>query len=245
MADKRPSVSSGAGSSEEMPTDNLPEESPWVQGWPEIYDARVREAFLRVPRSSFVNAEMQEWANADIALPIAEGQTISQPFVVALMTQALELHPGLHVLEIGTGSGYQTAILAELTAHDDEARGQNIWTLERNARLSEQAASLLRSLGYRPHFAVGDGAAGWPAAAPYDAIIVTAAATALPRPLWDQLADGGRLVIPVGPLDAGQTLWLLVKQGRQMVRHSLGSVRFVPFLSPLLDDPHQRIELNP
>lgn len=239
MADKRPSKSPDGVSSE-----NAPVESPWVHGWPEIYDQRVREAFLRVPRTSFVSGEMEEWANADIALPIAEGQTISQPFVVALMTQALELQPGLRVLEIGTGSGYQTAILAELTTRDDEVRGESIWTVERHARLSDQAAGLLRSLGYRPHFAVGDGAAGWPAAAPYDAIIVTAAASALPRPLWDQLADGGRLVIPVGPIDEAQTLWLVVKQGRQMVRYSLGSVRFVPFLSPILDDPHQRIELN-
>ena len=228
----------------DKPVDDLPEDSPWLHGWPEIDDVGVRAAFARVPRPAFVGSEMQQWATCDTALPIGEGQTISQPFVVALMTQALELQRGLRVLEIGTGSGYQTAILSELTSHPDDVRGQNVWTVERNARLSEQAVVLLRALGYRPHFAVGDGAAGWPTAAPYDAIIVTAAASALPRPLWDQLADGGRLVIPVGPADIGQTLWLVIRQGRKMITRSLGGVRFVPFISPILDDPHQRIELT-
>ncbi len=226
------------------PHDELPERSPWLHGWPEIDDARVRAAFARVPREAFIREELQEWATCDTALPIDEGQTISQPFVVALMTQALELQPGLRVLEIGTGSGYQTAILAELTSRPDEVRGENVWTVERSAKLSERAASLLRAMGYRPHYAVGDGAAGWPAAAPYDAIIVTAAARALPRPLWDQLAEGGRLVIPVGPPDAGQMLWLVIKQGGKLLRRRLGGVRFVPLISPLLDDPWQCIDLE-
>jgi protein-L-isoaspartate(D-aspartate) O-methyltransferase len=196
-----------------------------------------------VPRAAFVGDEMQPWATRDTALPIDEGQTISQPFVVALMTQALELAPGLRVLEIGTGSGYQTAILCELNTRPDEVCGQNVWSVERYGRLSQKAARVLHSLGYRPHLAVGDGAAGWHTAAPYDAIVVTAAAPALPRPLWDQLADGGRLVIPVGPSSRGQTLWLIIRQGRKMMRRSLGGVRFVPFVSPILDDPLQRIEL--
>jgi protein-L-isoaspartate(D-aspartate) O-methyltransferase len=225
---------------ERMPRGDVPADTPWLHGWPEIYDARVRAAFARVPRAAFVGEEMQPWATCDTALPIDEGQTISQPFVVALMTQALELQPGLRVLEIGTGSGYQTAILCELTARPDEVRGQNVWSVERYARLSEQAARVLNFLGYRPHLATGDGATGWANAAPYDAVIVTAAAPALPRPLWEQLADGGRLVIPVGSSSKGQMLWLVAKQGRKMVRRALGGVRFVPFISAIFDDPQQR-----
>jgi protein-L-isoaspartate(D-aspartate) O-methyltransferase len=177
-------------------------------------------------------------------LPIEEGQTISQPFVVALMTQALELRPGLRVLEVGTGSGYQTAILCELTAREDHMPGGNVWSVERYATLANQAGKVLYALGYRPQLQVGDGAMGWPEMAPYDAIMVTAAASALPRPLWDQLVDGGRLVIPIGAANRGQMLWLVVKQGRQLVRRALGGVRFVPLISPILDDPLQRLELN-
>lgn len=227
-----------------MPQSDLPGDAPWLHGWPEIYDTRVRLAFSRVPRGRFVKDEMQRWATHDTALPIDEGQTISQPFVVALMTQALELRPGLRVLEIGTGSGYQTAILCELTSSAAEIRGEHVWSLERYPSLAEQAARALHSLGYRPHLSVGDGAAGWSIAAPYDGIMVTAAAPALPRPLWDQLADGGRLVIPIGPPDHGQMLWLVVKQGREMVRHALGGVRFVPLISPILDEPAERIEFR-
>jgi protein-L-isoaspartate(D-aspartate) O-methyltransferase len=224
--------------------DDAPGEAPWLHGWPEIYDARVRAAFTRVPRAEFVGTDLQPWATCDTALPIEEGQTISQPFVVALMTQALELQPGLRVLEVGTGSGYQTAILCELTARADEVRGENVWSVERYETLAQQAVRVLVGLGYRPHIYVGDGAAGLPAHAPYDAVMVTAAAPALPRPLWDQLADGGRLVIPVGPANGGQTLWLVVKQGRQLVRRALGGVRFVPLISPILDHPTGRIELD-
>lgn len=222
----------------------MPGSEPWLHGWPEITDERVRAAFSRVPRAAFVSDEMQEWATCDTALPIAEGQTISQPFVVALMTQALELQPGLRVLEIGTGSGYQTAMLCELTAYEDEVPGTHVWSLERYPLLSQQAAGVLHALGYRPHLVIGDGAAGWPSAAPYDAMIVTAAAPALPRALWDQLADGGRLVIPLGPAHEGQMLWLIIRQGQRMICHTLGGVRFVPFVSPILDDPRQRIEVH-
>jgi protein-L-isoaspartate(D-aspartate) O-methyltransferase len=230
------------------PPHNTPSDAPWLHGWPEIYDDRVRAAFARVPRAAFVGMDMQEWATFDTALPIDEGQTISQPFVVALMTQALELRPGDRVLEIGTGSGYQTAILCELTtAYDwerDEGRGHSVWSVERYERLAQQAARALYHLDYHPHLSIGDGAAGWPVAAPFDAVIVSAAAPALPRPLWNQLAEGGRLVIPVGPPDKGQLLWLVVKHGHRLMRRSLGGVRFVPFVSPILDDPAQRIELN-
>lgn len=224
--------------------DDAPEDAPWLHGWPEIYDARVRAAFTRVPRAAFIGSDLQAWATCDTALPIEEGQTISQPFVVALMTQALELQPGLRVLEVGTGSGYQTAILCELTARGDEIRGENVWSVERYESLARQAVEVLHGLGYRPHVYVGDGAAGLPDQAPYDAIMVTAAAAALPRPLWDQLADGGRLVIPIGPPNGGQTLWLVSKQGHQLIRRTLGGVRFVPLISPVLDHPAGRIEID-
>jgi protein-L-isoaspartate(D-aspartate) O-methyltransferase len=221
---------------------DAPEDAPWLHGWPEIYDARVRAAFTRVPRAAFVGDDLQPWATCDTALPIEEGQTISQPFVVALMTQALELQPGLRVLEVGTGSGYQTAMLCELTARADEVRGEHVWSVERYETLAQRAVKVLYELGYRPHIYVGDGAAGLPEHAPFDAVMVTAAAPALPRPLWDQLADGGRLVIPVGPANGSQMLWLVVKQGRQLVRRALGGVRFVPLISPILDHPAGRIE---
>jgi protein-L-isoaspartate(D-aspartate) O-methyltransferase len=227
-----------------MPRRDAPDDAPWLHGWPEIYDSRVRSAFVRVPRAAFVGAEMQPWATYDTALPIEEGQTISQPFVVALMTQALELQPGLRVLEVGTGSGYQTAILCELTSRADQVPGECVWSVERYPTLAMQAAKVLFALGYRPHLHVGDGALGWSEVAPYDAIMVTAAASALPRPLWNQLADGGRLVIPIGAVNKGQMLWLVVKQGRQMVRRALGGVRFVPLISPVLEDPRERIELD-
>lgn len=229
---------------EVVPRSDLPDDAPWLHGWPEITDPRVRAAFTRVPRQRFVKKHMLRWATRDTALPIDEGQTISQPFVVALMTQALALQPGVRVLEVGTGSGYQTAILCELTAHADEVRGQRVWSLERYPSLAAQADAVLRGLGYRPHLAVGDGALGLPAAAPYDAIVVTAAAVALPRPLWEQLADGGRMVIPIGPEGGGQMLWLVIRQGRKMVRQRLGGVRFVPLISPVLDDPAERIEFD-
>ncbi len=230
-----------------MPQDDLPanetDEPPWLDGWPEIYDPRVRYAFTRVPRAAFVGEAMQPWATRDTALPIEEGQTISQPFVVALMTQALALQPGMRILEIGTGSGYQTAILCELTTTSAQARGRNIWSVERYESLSRQAEIVLNELGYWPHLHVGDGAAGWPKNAPYDAILVTAAASALPRPLWNQLADGGRLVIPIGEPTEKQMLWLVGKRGSQVVTRMLGGVRFVPLISPLLDAPENRIEL--
>jgi protein-L-isoaspartate(D-aspartate) O-methyltransferase len=220
-----------------------PIKEPWVEGWPEIYDDRVRAAFGRVTRERFVVAEMVPWATSDIALPIGEGQTISQPFVVALMTQALYLQPGTKVLEIGTGSGYQTAILCELTDVPGQPLGSTIWSVERHVSLAEEARSLLGKLGYFPQIYVGDGAAGWPVAGPYEAIIVTAGAPAVPLPLWDQLAEGGRLVIPVGALDESQELWRLSKERGRMVQERLGPVRFVPLLSPILQDPRQRIEL--
>lgn len=186
---------------------------------------------------------MRPWANCDEPLPIGQGQTISQPFVVALMTQALRLQPGDRVLEIGTGSGFQTAILCELTRSAEDEAGRMVWSIERFAALSERAAVTLARLGYAPHLRVGDGAAGWVEAAPFTAIVVTAAASAVPEPLWAQLADAGRMVIPVGMPPNGQVLWRLEKRDRRMLRRSLGPVRFVPLISPILDRAEGRIEI--
>jgi protein-L-isoaspartate(D-aspartate) O-methyltransferase len=219
------------------------QERPWDEGWPEIHDARVRDAFRRVSRGEFVDPGMFPWAECDEPLPIGQGQTISQPFVVALMTQALHLQPGDKVLEIGTGSGYQTAILCELAATPDTLAGSKVWSVERLAALSERAAVTLARLGYAPHLRVGDGAAGWPEAAPFNAIIVTAAASAVPEPLWAQLAEAGRMVIPVGAAPSTQTLWRLEKRDRRMLRRSLGPVRFVPLVSPILERGEGRIEI--
>lgn len=218
---------------------------PWENEWPEITDGRVRAAIARVPRAAFMPDDVRKWSHCDSAMPIGEGQTISQPFVVALMTQALRLNPGDTVLEIGTGSGYQTAILAELTT--DEATGEglpgaSVYSIERHVRLSTRAADVLNRLGYTPHLRVGDGALGWPSQAPFDAIILTAAPAYLPRPLWDQLAEGGRLVAPIGQAPDEQMLWLVQKVNGAMRRESIGAVRFVPMLTPLLDDPATRIE---
>lgn len=156
-----------------------------------IQDTRVLEAMGRVPRERFLAADQQTLAYADSALPIAENQTISQPYMVGLMTEALRLHGTERVLEIGTGSGYQAAVLALLAGH--------VVTVERHPFLAERAAARLRMLGFRNlDVVIGDGSRGGPGAAPYDAIIVTAGAPAVPESLLAQLAPGGRLVIPVG-----------------------------------------------
>ncbi len=221
---------------------------PWENEWPEITDQCVRAAFVRVTRSAFMPEDVRKWSHCDAPLPIGEGQTISQPFVVALMVQALELRPGDKVLEIGTGSGFQTAILAELTAEDNrtegESLGRTIYSVERHPALSESAAATLRQQGYEPHLRVGDGGIGWPSEAPFDAIILSAAPAHLPRPLWDQLADNGRLVAPIGPVKGDQMLWLLRKIGGSMEKETLGAVRFVPMVTPVLDDSAMRIELT-
>jgi protein-L-isoaspartate(D-aspartate) O-methyltransferase len=191
-----------------------------------------------------VDESLRRWVDRDAPLPIGEGQTISQPFVVALMTQALKLQPGDRVLEIGTGSGFQTAILCELVVLAGGRKGETVWSVERFAALAQRAAEVLRQLGYAPHLLVGGGAAGWPAAAPYDAIIVTAAPSALPRPLYEQLRAGGRMVVPIGSTPDNQELWLVVREEGRLLRRPLGPVRFVPLVSPLLDDPSQVIELS-
>jgi protein-L-isoaspartate(D-aspartate) O-methyltransferase len=217
---------------------------PWADEWPEITDPRVRAAFSRVPRARFVDPALRKWVERDAPLPIGEGQTISQPFVVAWMTEWLALSPGEKVLEIGTGSGFQTAILCEIVYDGVGRRGQTVYSIERHASLAEMAAFRLRSLGYEPHLRTGDGALGWPDAAPFDAIIVTAAPSHLPIPLWEQLVDGGRMVIPIGEQESEQTLWRLIKRGMTIYKQRIGPVRFVPMLSPILDDPTQRIDIN-
>lgn len=188
-----------------------------------IHDRRVLEAIQRVPREKFVPAESIDDAYADRALAIDCGQTISQPYMVALMTEALALAGGERVLEIGTGSGYQAAILAELA--------ERVVTVERHAELSQQARGRLADLGYRNlRFVQGDGSQGFAEEAPYDRIIVTAAAPACPPALFEQLADAGVLVIPVGVGD-DQMLERWTKQAGELVRESLGGCRFVPLVA--------------
>jgi protein-L-isoaspartate(D-aspartate) O-methyltransferase len=186
-----------------------------------ISDPGVLAVMRRVARDRFVPADMVSQAYEDHPLPIGYGQTISQPYIVALMTESLRLKPGDRVLEIGTGSGYQAAILAEL--------GAEVFTVEIVPELAQQAAERLRQLGYdKVQVRNADGYFGWPEHAPYDAIIVTAAPDHLPQPLVSQLRDGGRLVVPIGPQGAVQTLWLFDKSGGDVQASNLGEVRFVP-----------------
>ncbi|MDP2662771.1 MAG: protein-L-isoaspartate(D-aspartate) O-methyltransferase [Dehalococcoidia bacterium] len=186
----------------------------------EIWDRRVLTAMGQAPREFFVGGDDQHLAYANIPLPIASGQTISQPFIVALMTQSLYLAGTERVLEIGTGSGYQTAILAELA--------REVVSVERNGDLAEAARRRLALLGYvNVEIHLSNGSLGWPAGAPYQGIMVTAGAPHVPQPLLDQLDDGGRLVIPVGTRNE-QDLLLLVRRGDRLERRSLGACRFVP-----------------
>lgn len=188
-----------------------------------VKDERVLSAMEAVPRECFAGECNTERAYGDFALPIGHQQTISQPYIVALMSEALTLQPGDRVLEVGTGSGYQAAILAEM--------GMEVYTIERIPELYEAAKERLAALGYSVHHRLGDGYAGWPDFAPYDGIVVTAAAAKFPDPLVEQLADGGRLVIPVGQSGTYQVLWKVLKQGGQVQKISLASVAFVPFVS--------------
>lgn len=186
------------------------------------FSERVLNAMLSVPRHEFVPAEAAPLAYTDGPLSIGEGQTISQPFMVAAMTQALELQGHERVLEIGTGSGYQAAVLALLA--------REIHTVETSAALAQAAQGRLQRLGYsnvQVHH--GDGTLGYAAAAPYDAIIVTAAAPRVPQPLLEQLADGGRMVIPVGN-EREQELILLRKTGDHASQQVLHYCRFVPLV---------------
>jgi protein-L-isoaspartate(D-aspartate) O-methyltransferase len=174
----------------------------------------------RVPRHELVPAAHRSRAYADTPLPIGEGQTISQPFVVAYMTEQLHLTGSERVLEVGTGSGYQAAVLAEM--------GAEVYTIEIVPALARRAARDLARLGYATvHVREGDGYQGWPEAAPFDAVIVTAAPDRIPQPLVDQLAVGGRMILPLGE-DPGQKLVLLARDAEGVHRKELLPVRFVP-----------------
>jgi protein-L-isoaspartate(D-aspartate) O-methyltransferase len=186
------------------------------------FDAAVLAAIAEVPRHRFVPPQLAALAYSNRPLAIGHGQTISQPFIVALMTQLIDPKPTDRVLEIGTGSGYQAAVLAKLVAR--------VYTIEIVRPLGERAAERLRELGYaKVDVRIGDGYLGWPQAAPFDAIVVTAAPDRMPQPLIDQLAPGGRLIAPIGPPGGIQTLLLMRKDadGRTVTRHLL-PVRFVP-----------------
>ena len=187
-----------------------------------IADARLLAAFRKVPRHLFVPPALQRDAYADHPLPVGGGQTISQPYIAALMTGCLGLQGHERVLEVGTGSGYQTAILAELALE--------VFSVERLPELLSAAVERLNGLGYlNVHVTTGNGSLGWPEHAPYDAILVTAAAPDIPKPLVDQLADPGRLVLPIGP-QGSQMLIQVEKRHGAIRRTEIASCVFVPLL---------------
>lgn len=186
-----------------------------------VTDQDVLAAMAEVPRHEFVSDDLQSQAYADHPLPIGYGQTISQPYIVALMTELLELEKTDRVLEIGTGSGYQAAILAQIVAE--------VYTVEIIEPLAREAGERLARLGYdNVHVKQGDGYYGWEEHAPYDAIIVTAAPDHIPEPLIQQLKDGAILVVPVGPPGGYQELWKITKQGAKIVKRNITGVLFVP-----------------
>lgn len=188
-----------------------------------ITDAAVLDAFLHVRREAFLPASMTDVAYQDTALPIEQGQTISQPFVVALMAEALLLSRTDRVLEVGAGSGYAAAILARIA--------REVYTIERHEALAHQAALHLRAEGFTNiTVAQGDGTLGWPAHAPYDAIVVAAGGPDVPRPLLDQLAIGGRLVMPVGEENQQKLIRVVRTSATDYRREDLGEVRFVPLI---------------
>ncbi|MBI5966282.1 MAG: protein-L-isoaspartate(D-aspartate) O-methyltransferase [Deltaproteobacteria bacterium] len=187
-----------------------------------IHDQRVLDVMAKIPRHFFVSHEHQHAAYEDRPLPIGEGQTISQPYMVAVMTQTLELYGDERVLEIGTGSGYQTAILAELA--------KTVFTIERIQTLIQGAQKTLQELGYENiFFLTGDGTKGWPENAPFNGIMVTAGAPEVPLTLTSQLAEGGRLVIPVGPRYT-QTLYKVTRKGNQFKEEDITGCVFVPLV---------------
>jgi len=191
-----------------------------------IRSPRVLAAMGRVPRHEFVPDAVRPQAYADGALPIGHGQTISQPYVVAFMTEAVDPQPGQRVLEVGTGSGYQAAVLAELAGE--------VYTVELIPELARAAEARLRRLGYRNvHVRAGDGYLGWPEKAPFDAVVVTCGADHVPQPLLTQLKPGGRLIIPVGDAAGQQSLRIITKgQGGELRERDVLPVRFVPLRRP-------------
>jgi protein-L-isoaspartate(D-aspartate) O-methyltransferase len=188
-----------------------------------IGDPRVLEAMRKVPRHLFVPEKYRAFSYRDHPLPIGQGQTISQPYIVAFMTEALDLKPDEKVLEIGTGSGYQAAILAELV--------KEVYTIEIVEKLGKRAQRTLEILGYKNiHVKIGDGYKGWPEKAPFDAVIVTCAPEQIPEALVQQLNDGGRMIIPVGKAGAIQELVRAVKKKGKLKKKEVMRVRFVPMV---------------
>jgi protein-L-isoaspartate(D-aspartate) O-methyltransferase len=197
-----------------------------------LTDARLLSALRAVPRHEFVPPDMQARAYQDSPLPIGLAQTISQPYIVALMTDLAAVRPGARVLEIGTGSGYQAAVLAEM--------GARVHTIEIVAPLGQRAAETLKRLGYgdRVTTRIGDGYRGWKQAAPFDAILVTAAPPSIPAPLQQQLAVGGRLIVPVDvPGGEGQELLVITRTKQGFSRRSVAPVRFVPMTGEARGQP--------
>jgi protein-L-isoaspartate(D-aspartate) O-methyltransferase len=189
-----------------------------------ISDKKVLEAFRKVPRDLFVPPEYQRYAYADQPLPIGHDQTISQPYIVAYMTEILDIQPGDKVLEIGTGSGYQAAILAEL--------GAEVFSIEIVKPLSIRAQTTLQQSGYSNiHLKTGDGYHGWPEFAPFHAILVTCSPSGIPNPLIQQLAEGGKMIIPVGKEGIIQYLYLLEKENNKIRQKKVMAVRFVPMVN--------------
>lgn len=197
-----------------------------------VENTAVLDALRQVPRHLFIPESVRDQAYEDYPLPIGEGQTISQPYIVALMTQLADLGPDDKVLEIGTGSGYQAAVLSRLA--------REVYSIEILEPLGRRAAGILRRLGYdNVHVRVGDGYGGWPEEAPFDAILVTAAAPdQVPRPLEEQLKVGGRMVIPVGKYF--QDLVVLTRTPEGKVRRSVIPVRFVPMTGEIENEPDSR-----
>ena len=187
-----------------------------------ITDKQVLDAIKKIPRHLFLNSSFEDYAYQDKAFPIGAGQTISQPYTVAYQSQLLEVKKDQKILEIGTGSGYQTAVLC--------AMGAKVYSVERQNELFKQTSVLLPKLGIRPkHLSFGDGYKGLPNHAPFDSIIVTAGAPIIPEPLMAQLKIGGRLVIPLG--EENQIMTMLIRKNEtQFEKHELGAFRFVPLL---------------
>ena len=191
-----------------------------------ITDKNVINAMRTIPRHLFVSKRYHAEAYDDHPLPIAGGQTISQPYIVAIMTELIQIDSSSKILEIGTGSGYQAAVLGEIS--------DSVYSIEIIPVLAERAEELLDSLGFKSvHVRAGDGYKGWPEVAPFDAIIVTAAAPKIPQPLVDQLKIGGRMIIPVG--DSSQDLILITKNETGIVKKSIIPVRFVPMTGEILE----------
>ena len=188
-----------------------------------VHSASVLDAMMKAPRHLFVDEQVRGQAYADHPLPIGEGQTISQPYVVALMTEALRLRPGDRVLEIGTGSGYQAAVLSGIV--------KEVYTIEIRRTLAERAENTLTRLGYRNvKVLCADGYFGWQEHAPFDAIMITAAANHIPPQLIRQLREGGRLIVPLGSTVFWQTLTMATKKKGELELEQLGSVAFVPMV---------------